>query len=75
MNTSDPYSPDRVRAVLHGHLGLLDSIEPDEDALPCGEVIATRRDGSSLILDVRWDDGSVRAYRLTAEAAPGEEGL
>ena len=73
MKTFDAYDPESVRAVLHGHLGLLDSIEPDEEEMPCGEVVATRRDGDGLLVGVRWDgDREERLYRLTIAAAEGE---
>ena len=34
-----PYARNRVREILHGHRGLLDSIEPEDETLPCGEVV------------------------------------
>lgn len=72
MKTFDAYDPGSVRAVLHGHLGLLYSIEPDEEWMPCGEVVATRRDGDGLLVGVRWgDDPEERVYRLTIAAAEG----
>ena len=68
-----PYARNRVREILHGHLGLLYSIEPDEEWMPCGEVVATRRDGDGLLVGVRWgDDPEERLYRLTIAAAEGE---
>ena len=73
MKTFDAYDPGSVRAVLHGHLGLLDPIEPDEEWMPCGEVVATRRDGDGLLVGVRWGgDPEDRVYRLTIAAAEGE---
>ena len=71
----DPYARDLVREVLHGHRGLLDSIEPEDEELPCGEVIGTERKGDGLVTTVRWD-GSKRecTYVLTVEAAPPEKG-
>ena len=73
--TFDPYARNVVRAVLNGHLGLLDSIEPEDEALPCGEVVGTQREGDGLVVSVRWD-GSNRecTYVMSVEAAPPAEG-
>ena len=38
-----PYARNRVREILHGHRGLLDSIEPEDETLPCGEVASATR--------------------------------
>ena len=72
--TFDPYARNVVREVLHGHRGLLDSIEPEDETLPCGEVVSTQREGDGLVVSVRWD-GSDRecTYVLSVEAAPPAE--
>lgn len=70
-----PYARNRVREILHGHRGLLDSIEPEDETLPCGEVVSTQREGDGLVVSVRWDGSdSECAYVLTVEAAPPAEG-
>jgi hypothetical protein len=70
-----PYARNRVREILHGHRGLLDSIEPEDETLPCGEVVSTQREGDGLVVSVRWDGSdSECTYVLTVEAAPPAKG-
>lgn len=47
--TFDPYARNVVREILHGHRGLLDSIEPKDETLPCGEVVGAQREGDGLV--------------------------
>ena len=73
--TFDPYSREAGREVLHGHRGLLGSIEPEDETLPCGEVVSTQREGDGLVVSVRWDGSSRECtYVLSVEAAPPERG-
>ena len=73
--TFDPYSREAVREILHGHLGLLDSIEPEDETLPCGEVVSTQREGDGLVVSVRWDSSNRECtYVLSVEAAPPAKG-
>ena len=76
MNTTfDPYARNVAREILHGHRGLLDSIEPEDETLPCGEVVSTQREGDGLVVSVRWDGSdSECTYVLTVEAAPPAKG-
>ena len=76
MNTTfDPYARNVARETLHGHRGLLDSIEPEDETLPCGEVVSTQREGDGLVVSVRWDGSdSECTYVLTVEAAPPVKG-
>ena len=75
MNTTfDPYARNVAREILHAHRGLLDSIEPEDETLPCGEVVSTQREGDGLVVSVRWDGSdSECTYVLSVEAAPSAE--